>query len=237
MKHYFITCCAALLLMASHVNAQNACELYYPILEHSAYKYAIYDDKGKSDGSYQYQVETYKVVGNGFEATMGIKMNDEKNKEMMQGTYGLMCKDEKMYIDMSRMMPANMSEQFPDAKMVFDNQYLDFPSNPKVGDHLNDFSTTMEMQTNGNTMMTMKIYITDRTVEREENLTTAAGTFTCLVFSENSKSETYMGNLKLMTINSSSKMWYAKDMGMVKTESYDKKGKLESRVELVEFKR
>ena len=66
----------------------------------------------------------------------------------------------------------------------------------------------------------MTIYVTDRAVEARESLTTSAGTFDCIKITQ--KETTKM----IVKIQATSKEWYAENIGMVRSESYNKKGKL-----------
>ena len=73
--------------------------------------------------------------------------------------------------------------------------------------------------------MTMTIKILNRKVESKESITTPAGTFSCFKITYDMESSTkIMGmntNVKLSSID-----YLAEGIGVVKTESYDKKGEL-----------
>jgi len=77
--------------------------------------------------------------------------------------------------------------------------------------------------------MKMSANITNRKVEAIEDITVKGGTFKCYKFS--SDVQAIAMGIKVNTKNSE---WYAKGIGTVKTESYDKNGKLQSRTELTE---
>jgi hypothetical protein len=69
----------------------------------------------------------------------------------------------------------------------------------------------------------MNVEITDRKVLGKETMQTSAGSFPCLILSQRVKSKIMMFN-----VEATSKEWYAEGVGMVRSESYDKKGKLTS---------
>ena len=73
----------------------------------------------------------------------------------------------------------------------------------------------------GGMNMNMQVDITDRKVEKVETITVPAGSFECYVIYSNSYSKMMMVNQ-----NFPSRSWLAKGVGMVKTESYNKKGKV-----------
>ncbi len=68
-----------------------------------------------------------------------------------------------------------------------------------------------------------------KVVTREE-LTTDAGTFDCFVVEQ-----VYTAQVAFVKVKGSQKVWYARGVGNVKTETYNKKGKLASRQTLISF--
>ena len=69
----------------------------------------------------------------------------------------------------------------------------------------------------------------DRKVEKREDITTSAGTFNCIVISQT------ISTKMMVRIKASSKECYAENVGMVRSESYNKKGKLLGYSELTKF--
>ena len=80
--------------------------------------------------------------------------------------------------------------------------------------------------------MNIKVDQLNRIVEKKESVTTPAGTYECYVITQDNVSET-MGVKQTMQ----SKLWLAEGVGMVKQETYNKKGDLMSKSELTSFKK
>ncbi len=74
--------------------------------------------------------------------------------------------------------------------------------------------------------------ITSNKCIAEEDITTPAGTFHCFVVERK-----YMLVMGIIKMQGSDKVWYARGVGNVKTEVYNKKGKLASTQLLVEIKK
>ncbi len=72
--------------------------------------------------------------------------------------------------------------------------------------------------------------ITSHKVVAREELTTPAGTFDCFVVEQ-----VYTAQVAFVKVKGIQKVWYARGVGNVKTETYDKKGKLASRQTLTSF--
>ncbi len=76
---------------------------------------------------------------------------------------------------------------------------------------------------------TTQIIESHKVVAREE-LTTPAGTFDCYVVEQ-----VYTAKMAFIKAKGSQKVWYARGVGNVKTETYDKRGKLSSAQILTSF--
>lgn len=91
------------------------------------------------------------------------------------------------------------------------------PRYPKVGD-LPDYEFQFKLS-----IVSMSANGTDRKITRTEKLQTPAGTFDCFVMEETVTTKVLMVKEVEKTIS-----WYAYGIGVVKEETYDKKGKLTS---------
>ena len=93
----------------------------------------------------------------------------------------------------------------------------DFPQDMKVGDHLPDYTSQMDM---GNGMATT-ITVTNRTVIAKESVTTPAGTWDCFKITYKTSASTAVGKLgiKMPSSNTESTIWFAPNVGMIKSES------------------
>jgi hypothetical protein len=99
---------------------------------------------------------------------------------------------------------------------------LEMPSGMKAGDMLKDGDLKMSFSSGGMNVMNMAVSVTNRKVEAVENLTTPAGTFECYKISYDIATKMMGINVKMKGIE-----WYAKGVGMVKSETYNKDAKLQ----------
>ncbi len=76
----------------------------------------------------------------------------------------------------------------------------------------------------------MTVNLTNRKVEALEDITVKAGTYNAFKLSGDVN-----GTILGIKVNSKGLDWYAYGIGLIKTESYDKKGDLQSVLELVEI--
>lgn len=72
--------------------------------------------------------------------------------------------------------------------------------------------------------------ITSHKVVGREELTTPAGTFDCYIVEQH-----YTAKMAFIKVTGSQKTWYARGVGNVKTETYDKRGKLSTKQILISY--
>jgi len=217
MKQLLILLCA--LFIANSVNAQQCTEIF-PLTNNATWEVYNYDAKGKFDSSAFYKVKSLSENNGEIIAIVTSTMKDNKGKEISTFDMEMKCTDDAFYIDMSSFLINNQSMQMPDVDIKMGGDFMELPKNLTTGTDLKDASIEAEVESGGVGFMKMSVDIYDRKVIANEKVTVPAGTFDCAVISQNSK-------MKMMvSIQSSSKTWYAKEVGMVRNESYNKKGKL-----------
>ena len=121
---------------------------------------------------------------------------------------------------MKQYMKDMQMDQFEDMDVSFESEDLSLPADLNPGDVLKDASISISVSSGGMKIMSMNVSITDRKVEGMESVTTPAGTFECARVSYNVVTKS------MFTMTTKAVAWYAKGIGTVKTEDYDKKGKL-----------
>ena len=154
---------------------------------------------------------------------------DPKKSEeiILQDTISFRCKDNVFYIDMEKYLNQKQMEGFKGMEIKITTDDLIYPSNLSPGMTLKDGSISLEI---GSGLMNITIHIINRKVEAHENITTPAGTFKCYKISEDVKSK--MGFVKVQLHNV---VWIVKDIGTIRNESYNKKGKLTGVNELIKI--
>lgn len=217
-----------LLVSAGFAKAQDCG--YYPVRSGAIMAYQSMDDKGKITGTSR--ITMLDVIQAGSSATYNVKAEyfDEKNRPQPAREYSMKCEDGVFSIDMKSLIDPKSMESFKDMEVSFSGTDMTFPSSMSVGQVLPDADITMAASTGGMTLMKMTIVITNRKIESKESITVPAGTFECYKMTYDI--ETRMG----IKITSTAAQWMHKGAGSVKTETYDKKGKLLGSTVLSEYK-
>ena len=209
--------CLTLLAFALGINilfAQEGCSKYYPFEQGTKFQITNYDKNDKPAGVIDYIVKE----SDGDTALFAYEMHDDKGELILTSEYAILCENDGISIDFRSLAAPGMMEQYQDMEVDLSGTNLYLPNDLSVGQTLPDADLLMNVSMAPiNMKLTVRIF--DREVVGEETITTPAGTFDCIILKQNS--ETKMG----MKVSGSSKEWYAAEVGLVKQESYNKKGK------------
>jgi hypothetical protein len=222
MKKIFLVIFCSLSIHA----AKSQCNEIYPFTEGSRFEYEHQDKKGKVTTR---SVNTFKNVsgtGHNMRATVVQEIIDTKKNERIGSTESeWVCENGVLNFTVNTISTVDSGKP-GDPGMTVDvtGDKMDVPSNLAVGQTLRDMKYNMKMSMSGMTIMDRDFTVKDRRVESKETVTTPAGTFECfkITFATTSEKGIGKGTIK-------SAMWYAKGVGLVKTENYTDDGKLNNK--------
>ena len=212
------------LIASCFVSAQNSCNVYYPFTEGAKFEMTNYNKKGKTENVIKYHVTS--IDGN--TATIEANVFDNKDKEITTTSYNVICEGNTISIDFKSLINPDMLEQYKDMDLEFSGTNIELPNDLDVGKKLKDANMVMTINMGGMNM-NMTMDITNRRVDSKESVTTPAGTFSCFTISYDSQVK--MGIKTSFSI----KEWIAEGTGVVRTETYNKNGKLMGYSELTKI--
>jgi hypothetical protein len=128
--------------------------------------------------------------------------------------------------DMRMAMPQQQVDALKNGKAKFDPTYIEYPSKIEVGQTLKDADFKMDVEMNSGMNSSVNLKQHNRKVSSKEMLTTPAGTWEAYVISYDGNFQMKMGGLGLPAFNFTVKEWFVPNLGIVKTETYSKAGKL-----------
>ncbi|MCB9224895.1 MAG: hypothetical protein H6582_11995 [Crocinitomicaceae bacterium] len=208
---------------------QNDCKPYFKIGKGYSWEYEEMDAKGSVTGTNKISVTNVIQEGSRYVYTMKTVFDgaSKKEEDHVEETFDYSCENGVMKMSMDHLIPKEAMEGMEDMEIEISQTEMNIPNEIKVGDQLSDASVTMKISMEGMTVMSMKVLITDRKVEKAESITTPAGTFSCVLITYKSTAD--MG---MMKIESSVKEWWSPEVGLVKSEHYGQSGQLESKQQL-----
>lgn len=212
-----------LVLLSLPLAAQDDCtRLFQWLSPNTTLTYTDYNRKGKEEGVSTMTVTALEPTAEGLEATLTIQYEDDE-REAYNGGYQMLCTGDKILVDMTSMLSEEMLAGFGDVETQIEFDHLDIPATLTPGQRLQDGSLTMRATLSGGMAMTMNVRTENRQVTGAETITTPAGTF-------DTHRITYDQTVKMMMMNRSFRIveYWNSEVGMVKSELYNKNDKLMS---------
>ncbi len=212
------------IILMSYMAKSQDCFKYFPTKKGTSLEYTNYDKKGKITSVIKRTVIDKKTEKG--ETTIDYKMETtpaDYDTTMIRN-FSIICKDGKLYVNLASMFDASsMTDNSKGMDVEIEGSNVEMPGNPKVGQELEGGEIKMNFKNEGETVMSFTTVISNRKVESIEDITTPAGTFNS--FKITYDIEVTMGFLK---VKSKAAEWYTKKYGMIKSENYNKRGKLSS---------
>lgn len=214
-----------LFLAPLFISAQNTCTSYLPD-EGTTLTYANFDKKGKQTSTTATKVTTVKTKGDTTYFKVHQLIVTGKKKDEMENNFEYKCSGNNFYIDMNSVLNQEQLQGFKDASIRVKTNSMIIPGKLEPGMELEDGEIEMTVY-----MSPMTTEISARTfyrkVEAVEEITTPAGTFTTY------KIKGYVeSKIAFMRFAFKTTEWYVPDLGIVRSETHDKKDNLMGYTEL-----
>lgn len=206
--------------LSTSIFSQTDCKPYLPIDVGTQWEITNYNAKGKQQGKIQYELTGMETNGNEIIFTVQSKTFDKKGNEQFTNSFTAKCVDGQFDFDMAVKMDGATMGPYQNMDVSVDASRYEIPNmDTPAGTELED--GTLTVTTSGGPVgLNMTVNITDRKVEARETISTPAGTYECLVLTQSVSTKV------ILNVRGSSKEWYTPNIGVVRTESYNKKGKL-----------
>lgn len=222
--------CTVLALMVSVCWAQDNCRPFLPMKVGSTWELTNYTSKGKENGRIAYELLGVQEGNGGTTFSIKSISYDKNDKQTFENTFEAFCKEGVFKYDMTFMMNGEQMQAFETMEVSVDASDFPLPDlDASVGTVLPDASLTIKAITDGPIALQMTIHVTERKVEARESVECPAGKFDCVLLTQ--KTSTRM----MVKIETNTKEWYAPGVGMVRSETYTKKGKLQGYSLLTKF--
>jgi hypothetical protein len=214
-----------MLLSLTVLKAQN-CNLYMPLVTGTIYEYQMYDDKDKPNGSVTQKINSVATSTDGSTtANITATSTDKKDKEISTATMDIKCDGNNVYFDLKSMIPPETMKQWKDMDIKAEGAYMEIPQTLTEGMTINDGAMTINVYNQGTLFATMKVTIFNRKVEGTQTVTTPTGTYIAYKVTSDIKIETIIMGMSI-PVNTKSAEYFAAGVGVVKSESFNKSGKL-----------
>jgi hypothetical protein len=230
MKNTKILCVIIFAITQSVIAKAQDCS-FYSLSEGMVTAYQNLDAKGKLASTNRSTCLSVSNVGTSKVYRMKSEFADAKNNNQSTKEYGMKCEGGEFFVDMQSLVDPKSMEAFKGMEISIDSKDLIYPSGLAAGQVLPDANITISAGTGGVSILNLIIKVTNRQVVGPESVTVPAGTFECFKI-------TYDVETKMMfKVNATVAEYVNMGVGMVKTETFDKKGNIAGTTLLVELKK
>lgn len=218
MKKNVFTLFFAIFALTMTTKAQD-CFKFMPQKEGTVLETTQFDAKKHKTGVSSLTILTRTST----QLNVQLESKDAKTDSVYKVEFAYICKDGKMYVDMKSYL-GNQLANYPNGNItVVDAGELEIPSDPKEGQELPGGTVLVSIMQQGISIMKIGVTVSNRKIEKLETIKTDAGDFECFKITQDTESK--MGFIK---VKGSSAEWISDGVGVVRSESYDKRGDLVS---------
>ncbi len=211
--------------------AQNDCISFFPSTPGTVLVNKTYDGQGKLLASTTYTIEDYSDDQDGYDTQISVLMTDSSNNPINRGTMEVVCDDNifNLKVKYSFLTPEVLKLLSMNTQLLGD--FMDYPATynddyPFTG-NLQKGGGEIQLRTNSDSIDLVKIRIFNRYHQKKESVTTPANTF------ETSKiTFDFQVSQGAQETNYKGIEWYAKDAGIVRSETRDENDNLVNYTEL-----
>lgn len=208
----------------------QGCEGIFPMKQGVVIEMQSFNPKGVLQSTNRQTILSVENAGGEVAIKVKSEQLDNNGKPEFDQVLTMKCANDVFYMDMKDMLDSRAMSMFKDMDVSFSGIDLEFPAKMQVGQSLPNGNITMSVSSSGFNAMNMEMKVINRKIEAKEPVTTPAGTFDCYKI-------TYDIDIKtIVNVKTSGAEWFAKDVGVVKSEQYDKKGDLMGYTLLSKFK-
>jgi len=214
-------------LFAGLFTGAQDCKNFLFMTNNAEVQMTVYDKKGKESGIQTWTITEVKKDGSGYHSTINSSFKDEKGKEAAAGKGLYKCTGGILQADMKMSMPQQQMEAYKDAAVKFEPAYLEYPPKMNEGQSLADADFKMDVEMKGGMTTNIGFKQTNRKVGSKESVTSPAGTWDAYIITYDAQLSTRMAGINIpINFNFTGKEWFVPNVGIVKTETYAKGGKL-----------
>jgi DUF3108-like len=216
MKNLRLIFIVAFAFISVNVIAQD-CMKYFPANEGEGFKVVNYDKKGKMSGYVKYTVLEnldYKVK---YTATVFSTKDDTTG----YFEFDVQCTNTGVSVSMANFLDQQTLSSMGTVEMDVEGDYMEFPENMTAGMKLPDSEMKLTASSGGLDLFAMTVSIFNRKVLDKVTVETPMGKFECFKITQ-----TMTSKVVFIKTTTTEITYFSTDIGFVKSESFNKKGKL-----------
>ena len=220
MKSGAVLLLTVFLLFGSVVNAQDW-PMYFSDKVGATREMKFYDQRDRLTSITRHEILDKTESGNSVSVKVRATSYDKDDEEIHSGELELICEDGVFIFDLKGYLDPSTLASYEEMGVEITADNLPYPANLSAGDVLPDGNLTMVVKSGSTTIITINLSIFNRKVEGVEDITTDAGTFSSYKVSYDISTKA-----GFLTSSSSAVEWMAEGVGLVRSETYNRRGRL-----------
>jgi hypothetical protein len=210
----------ALVIISFVVVSQN-CETYIPTSVGTKVTTEHYDKKDKLSSSVVTEVKSVEIVDGKQKVVVATESFDKKGVSTGTNELTYYCNGDMFEVDTKSMLDNSQLGAYESMQINYTFENLQYPAKLTSGMGLKDGFVEAIISNEGIKMLTLRVDVKDAKVDAIESITVPAGTYEAAKISQ-----TLITKTGIITTEMQSIQWMVKDIGAVRTETYNKSGKL-----------
>ena len=200
--------------------SQN-CETYIPTTVGTKVTTQHFNKKDKLTSTVTTEVKSVEMVEGKQKVVIETQSVDSDGIPSEKREMIYYCNGDVFEVDTKSMLNQDQMGAYESMEIEYTFENLQYPAKMTEGMTLNDGFVEAVVMNEGIKMVTMRVDIKDSKVEAIESITVPAGTYEAAKINQ-----TLVSKTGFITIQMQSVQWMVSDIGAVRTETYNKKGKL-----------
>lgn len=206
------------------------CSTYAPFKKGTRWELVSYNKRGKVESKTHQEILKVEQTDSSIKAEVLQQIVDKKGMQINSSTYVMECVGGRLKVSMVSIMNKEMMKSYQGMQIEVNADELILPEELKVGQELNNGRMSVSMAAGGGiTVLNMNVVVSNRKVTSEQSITTDAGTYDCMVIGYDVETSA------IVTSKGKVVEWYAKGVGVVRSEYYNKNGTLTGYTLLEDF--
>lgn len=205
---------------------QNACSFFFNLNEGTKLEYLHFDKKSDISSKVIYIFEKINQIEGGAKRKLVTLIYDKVNTLTTERSFELICKNGTLELDLLALQAPEITNAFASLKVTKEVVPLLIPDSLMIGQELPNAESNITAITDGIQLPVFTYQINGRSVISEEKIKILGEEIECLKIEYNLDFEAIFK--KKLTLTE----WYADKIGLVKSKTQNKNGKVIASMEL-----
>jgi len=199
------------------------CKNYYYMTNNAEIQMTLYDGNGAKSGLQQWKVSDVSKESGGFRSTINSVFTNAKGEEIAKGKGVYRCSGGKLMADMRMSVPQDQLKDAEVGNASVNDAFIEYPEILSEGMSLPDAFIDMNVSTSG-IPSTTRFEMKNRKVVGKEKITSDAGSWEAYRITYEATIKIKMAGINIPMVMRTTE-WFVPFFGVVKTETFSRKGK------------